>query len=77
MSLSADKTAAEQILAAVVKKARKNEAAIGVPFKACRLRRLRECLADFCRDPMTTGDDPRHAGVSPDCSPVYHPPVAR
>jgi len=61
--LARDKTAAAQMLAALVRKAELGRAGIVDPFEQHRRRPLAEHLADFLGELRARGDDPRHVSI--------------
>ena len=63
LPLAADKTAAQQMLAALVRKAELGKAGIVDPFEQHRRRPLAEHLADFLGELRGRGDDPRHVAI--------------
>ncbi len=61
--LAADKTAAQQLLAALTRKAEMGKAGLVDPFEQHRKRPLSEHLADFISELRAKGDDPRHVAI--------------
>jgi len=61
VTLCTNKTAAEQMLAELVKKAEMGKAGMGDPFEEHRKRPLAEHLADFRRFLEAKGNTPKHA----------------
>ncbi len=61
--LATDKTAAQQMLAALTRRAELGKAGCVDPFEQHRKRPLAEHLADFAGELQAKGDDPRHVGI--------------